>query len=33
MVHNNFVILEQICHWLKLMHLCTVDGQIKLGQK
>jgi hypothetical protein len=21
MVHNNFVVLDEICHWLKLMYL------------
>jgi predicted glycosyltransferase len=23
MVHNNFVVLDEICHWLKLMYLNT----------
>jgi hypothetical protein len=23
MVHNNFVVLDEICHWLKLMYLET----------
>jgi ATP:corrinoid adenosyltransferase len=25
MVHNNFVVLDEICHWLKLMYLFLRD--------